>query len=194
MRPPLVRHSSRIKLFTRNRNRNTFHPLQPIHPSSEETENPRSKKKKDRDNFRGPSKRILRAFFEAGSTDGSSGRNFSKNRFRSNNTARENFDFRAKFGEEMVRLVILRNGGCETRSRRGGKKRRVWYWSARPKHSLSTTDFFPRRDETRREVNGLDFCIRDDRGKSRGGGGKERTLGVVSPSRDATFVRRYCRR
>lgn len=35
MRPPLVRHSSRIKLFTRNRNRNTFHPLQPIHPSSE---------------------------------------------------------------------------------------------------------------------------------------------------------------
>lgn len=61
MRPPLVRHSSRIKLFTRNRNRNTFHPLQPIHPSFPLRGKGKSKKKKDRSNFRDPSKRILRA-------------------------------------------------------------------------------------------------------------------------------------
>lgn len=187
MRPPLVRHSSRIKLFTRNRNRNTFHPLQPIHPSSEEREN--RKRKKIAVIFVIHRNESFEPSFEA-ATDGSSGTNFSKNRFRIT-TAGENFDSRKVWRRDGSPRDSSK-GGCETRRRRGGKERRMWYWSARPKHSLSTTDFFPRRDETRREVNGLDFCIRDDRGKSRGG--KKRTLGVVSPSRDAAFVRRYWRR
>lgn len=113
MRPPLVRHSSRIKLFTRNRNRNTFHPLQPIHPSSEEREN--RKRKKIAVIFVIHRNESFEPSFEA-ATDGSSGTNFSKNRFRIT-TAGENFDSRKVWRRDGSPRDSSK-GGCETRRRR----------------------------------------------------------------------------
>lgn len=58
-------------------------------------------------------------------------------------------DFLEMILQKRVRKRVERKGGS-----RGGRE---WYWSARRKHSLSTTDFFP-RDATRgRRVNSARF-------------------------------------
>lgn len=139
---PLMRHSSRIKLFTRNWPKSHFfHPLSFVPPPpSNTTPSRKGKKEKDRRNF-------------PDETNGSSRRNSSKkspNLFRIYSARKV---WRIRVRGDFLEMIPSKRG-----AKRGGRLR---YWSARRKHSLSTTDFFP-RDETR-----LDFCIRDDRGESR---------------------------
>lgn len=153
---PLMRHSSRIKLFTRNWPKSPVTLFSssllydssnfvPPPPSSTLRGKGKSSAEKKKDRLQQFSWRI----------PGTIAWSSTLNLFRMY-SEREVWGIRF---EEISSKWFFENG-CETRrvEREGGSRGgRKWYWSARRKHSLSTTDFFP-RDATRgRRVNSARF-------------------------------------
>lgn len=167
---PLMRHSSRIKLFTRNwpkspvtlfsssllYDSSNFVPPPPSSTLRGKEKSSAEKKRIGCSNFHGESLEWILAIDPQEETSSRTiAWSSTLNLFRMY-SEREVWGIRF---EEISSKWFFENG-CETRrvEREGGSRGgRKWYWSARRKHSLSTTDFFP-RDATRgRRVNSARF-------------------------------------
>lgn len=165
---PLMRHSSRIKLFTRNWPKSpvTLFSSSLLYDSSNFVPPPPSSTLRGKEKSSAEKKGSVAAIFMANPWNGSSLSILKKKLLQKRSPDRARLIYfectaREKFEEfEEISSKWFFENGCETRrmereeGSRGGRK---WYWSARRKHSLSTTDFFP-RDATRgRRVNSARF-------------------------------------
>lgn len=167
---PLMRHSSRIKLFTRNWPKSpvTLFSSSLLYDSSNFVPPPPSSTLRGKGKSSAEKKGSVAAIFMANPWNGSSLSILKKKLLQERSPDRARLIYfectaREKFEESGSRR-FLRNDSSKTGAKRGGwnggersRGGREWYWSARRKHSLSTTDFFP-RDATRgRRVNSARF-------------------------------------